>query len=178
MATSRSIAWLRLGLVLSGTLAVCYALAVLWFVSTTPDPGVRVLLSDPPLTGNSEWLPGVILRRIVGQPILIDKAGPKPAAGDRLLVLGETPVQSFLDFTGVVAELRSFDLPPGGLIQESNRAVFESRLILEFQRLPPLVEQAGTGDRFIRMRLERGDRQYQLWMPQRPLPLKIGRAHV
>jgi transcriptional regulator with GAF, ATPase, and Fis domain len=102
---------------------------------------------------------------------LIDKAGPKPAAGDRLLVLGETPVQSFLDFTGVVAELRSFDLPPGGLIQESNRAVFESRLISEFQRLPPLVEQAGTGDRFIRMRLERGDRQYQLWMPQRPLPL-------
>jgi transcriptional regulator with GAF, ATPase, and Fis domain len=102
---------------------------------------------------------------------LIDKGGPKPAAGDRLLELGESSVHSFLDFTGVVAEMRAFELPPGGLMQESNRAVLETRLVSECERLPPLVEQAGTGDRFIRMRLERGDRQFQLWMPQQPLPL-------
>jgi transcriptional regulator with GAF, ATPase, and Fis domain len=171
MAASRSILWIRLGLVLTGSLAVCYSLAVLWFVSTTPDPGVRVLLSETPLAGNSEWLPGVVLRRLVGQPILLEQAGPRPAVGDRLLELGEYPVHTFLDFTGVVAELRSFELPPGGLIQESNRAVLETRLVTEFERLPPLVEQAGTGDRFIRMRLERGQRKFQVWMPLEPLPL-------
>jgi len=66
MAASRSIHWIRLGLVLTGSLAVCYSLAVLWFVSTTPDPGVRVLLSETPLAGNSERLEGVVLRRLLG----------------------------------------------------------------------------------------------------------------
>jgi len=166
-----SISLTRLALVTSGTVVVCYALAVLWFVSTTPDPGIRVLLSDSLRVETGEPVAGILIRRIVGRPIVIEKMAPQPTVGDRLLQLGDQKVNSFLDFTALLARLRSFELPPGGLIQESNQELLQDRLVAEVQRLPPLVEQAGTGDRYIRLKLARGGREYEVWMPLQPLPL-------
>jgi transcriptional regulator with GAF, ATPase, and Fis domain len=171
MSMRHSIPLIRLVMVTCGTVVVCYALAVLWIVSTTPDPGIRVLLSETPSAATPESVYGIVVRRIVGPAIPIDKTGPQPVTGDRLLQLGDTEVNSFLDFTTVLARLRSFDVPPGGLIQESNRELLQERLVADVRRLPPLVEQAGTGERYIRLRLGRGGREYEVWMPLQPLPL-------
>ena len=78
---------------------VFYALAVLWFVATTPDPGIRCLLVDFQFPEVSPSIPGIIVRQIPGHPISADAGGPSVQPGDRVVQIGERPVYSFLDFS-------------------------------------------------------------------------------
>ncbi len=153
-------------------MVVFHALAVLWFVTTTPDPGIRCLLADLQFPEVTPVVPGIVVRQITGHPISADLTGPRPQPGDRVVQIGQRPILSFLDFSSALVDLRGFDLPPGGVITEANRELLESRLSHEFERLPPLIEQAGTGQRYVKVVFHRGSRQINSWMPLESFPLR------
>ncbi|MFM8218208.1 MAG: hypothetical protein ACKOJF_04735, partial [Planctomycetaceae bacterium] len=78
-----------------GTLAVGYALFVLWFVATTPDPGLRCLLADHETRARGPEQPGIIIRSLRSEAIPEITGGVLPSAGDRLIQLGSRPIFSF-----------------------------------------------------------------------------------
>lgn len=155
-----------------GTTVVIYALAVVWFVATTSDPGIRCLLADLDRPDSVPDINGIVVRQISGRMILADVSSPTPAAGDRVLQIGERSINSFLDFSAALIDLRTYDLPPGGTISEANSSLLETRLVEEFERLPPLIEQTGTGQRYVKATFRRGTRDIHCWIPLALFPLR------
>ena len=153
-----------------GTLAVGYALFVLWFVATTPDPGLRCLLADHEIRARGPEQPGIIIRSLRSEAIPETTGGVLPAAGDRLIQLGSRPISSFLDFSSALVDLREFELPPGGTLPNENERITRQRLAEEFRRLPPIVGQTGSGQRFVKANFQRGQREFACWLPLDSFP--------
>lgn len=102
----------RLFALFGAGIVVLYCVYVLTIVATTPDLRLRALLIDNE-TGeipDSASPLGVIIRQTPG----IQSRGPKPQSGDRLLTIGEWPINHFSDFSRAELALRSASVPPGG----------------------------------------------------------------
>jgi transcriptional regulator with GAF, ATPase, and Fis domain len=143
-----------------GVGVVFYSLAVLWLAATTPDLGIRTLLRDAaPAAGQS--VPGVILRRAHGVRAL--GGGFTPSAGDRVLEIGDRSISSFVDFARCIVELRSAEVPRGGLGSYS-----DEELIAQERLLPPIVDRGG--ERFIKGVFSRGNKIHRVWLEMHPVP--------
>ncbi|MEI6538403.1 MAG: hypothetical protein WCO86_02605, partial [Planctomycetota bacterium] len=107
-------------------LVVTYCVAVLWYVATFPDVGLRCLLPDAePLQDGgieiSQWITQSGENTSIG-----------PSAGDRLVRLNGQDIGTFLDFVSSLQSLRFAKIPPGGqLAPGSDPAEL---------KVPPLVE--------------------------------------
>ncbi len=107
-------------------LVVAYCVAVLWYVATFPDVGLRCLLPDAkPLQNGgieiSQWIAGSG-----------ENADPKPRPGDQLVRLNGQTIGTFLDFVSSLQSLRFAKIPPGGQLAPGSDP---SEL-----PVPPLVE--------------------------------------
>ncbi len=105
---------------------VAYCVAVLWYVATFPDVGIRCLLPDAePLENGGieirQWIAGLGMTKDLG-----------PAPGDRLVSLNGKEIETFLDFVSSLESLRFAKIPPGGqLVPGSDPGEL---------KVPPLVE--------------------------------------
>jgi len=87
-----------------GVVTVFYCVAVLGFVATAPDIGLRCLLvNDRDAAGTPDE--GLEIRQIVPDPANVSGKGPQP--GDRLLELAGEPAGTFSHFTARLLDLRS-----------------------------------------------------------------------
>src|SRR5262245_43656736 len=101
--------WVLAGL---GGLTVLYCIAVLGFVATAPDLGLRCLLSSTQLADPESTRPGLEVRQITRElardrPTLASDFGEGPAPGDRLLKIAGRPAHTFAHFAARLAELRT-----------------------------------------------------------------------
>lgn len=107
-------------------LVVVYCVAVLWYVATFPDVGLRCLLPDSKPLPNG----GIEIRQWIAESEGITDPRPKP--GDQLVRLNGQEIETFLDFVSALESLRSAKIPPGGqLAPGSDPAEL---------KVPPLVE--------------------------------------
>lgn len=115
-----------------GVVAVCigavvtYCVAVLWYVATFPDVGLRCLLPESSSVGE-----GIEIRQMVGTGDRRTDPSPKP--GDRLLKLNGREIVTFYDFTSALESLRFAKIPPGGQLAPGSDPS-------ELPAVPPLVE--------------------------------------
>ncbi len=149
-------------LFLVGFAILVYSMAMLGFIVTTPDVGLRVLLSKSDV---SEKSPGLEIHSTDHMEALGKKAVPQ--VGDRLLQLGKDSVHSFSDFASEVAELRN--------AKSDNGPLYPGPKLLEaIQSLdsPGLVECFG-GDRWVKVEFFRPDtgQTHQAYLLVRSLPL-------
>jgi len=94
-----------------GISVVIYSVLVLGYVGTTPDIGIRGLLSDEGSEVGSpkDATPGMVIRGFAD----FDHFGTKPIEGDLLVRISDRPVRSFLDFCSALQYLRdarAFDI--------------------------------------------------------------------
>jgi transcriptional regulator with GAF, ATPase, and Fis domain len=107
-------------------LIVAYCVAVLWYVATFPDVGLRCLLPDSSPRQNG----GIEIRQWV--PEAQGSTDPRPKPGDQLVRLNGQEIETFLDFVSSLESLRFAKIPPGGqLAPGSDPAEL---------KVPPLVE--------------------------------------
>ena len=90
-------------LIVIGSAVLVYSIVVLCFIVTTPDVGLRVLLSEAE-SPQQEKLEGL---RIHATPHMVAKGTIIPKVGDRLLRLGNQDTHSFLDFACQMIWLRN-----------------------------------------------------------------------
>jgi transcriptional regulator with GAF, ATPase, and Fis domain/multisubunit Na+/H+ antiporter MnhC subunit len=72
----------------------------LWFVASSPDLPIRCVLSDESVARS-----GLPIRHVPEPDDYKGKVAPSP--GDRLVSLGGRPIRSFVDYTRVLAQVRS-----------------------------------------------------------------------
>lgn len=139
-----------------------YSVLVLGFVATSPDLGLRCLMVDESATGEG---PGGV--EIRATPHLEGFRGARPREGDLLVRVGDRPIRTFLDFTGVHMELRNAPIPPGGKLY----AGADPSELGEFS-LPWLVEDE-EGHRFVRIQFveQAGGEPKTSWLLVQSLPL-------
>ena len=94
-----------------GGLVLCYCVFVLGYIATTPDIGIRGVLSDSAVDGNDVG-GGMVIRGTW----LKSESKQVPQVGDILLEVNKKPVNSFIDFTQALSELRSASIIPGGYL--------------------------------------------------------------
>ena len=91
-----------------GISVVIYSVLVLGYVGTTPDIGIRGLLSDEgtldenPESASDNHTSGMVIRGFAE----FEHFGTKPAEGDVLVRISDRPVRSFLDFCSSLQYLR------------------------------------------------------------------------
>lgn len=129
-------------LILIGSAVLLYSIGVLCFVVTTPDVGLRVLLSDSPTEDPPR--PGIPIH--VTSHLVGEDDRPSPQSGDRLLRLGDprTPnsqIHSVLDFACRLVWLRN-DNVEGGRLQA--REVPSEKVVKDFGLSPLLKDSAGN----------------------------------
>src|SRR5262245_61835647 len=96
-----------------GGLVVVYCLAVIAFVVTAPDLGLRFLLIEESQHGRAgERLPGLEVRRLSRLPEIHPALIPQP--GDRIVEIARKPVSSFLHFSHALIDLRGVTVDAGG----------------------------------------------------------------
>ena len=151
-------------LILIGSAVLVYSMAVLGFIVTTPDVGLRVLLCED----RSDNSPGIAIHSISHVEAQGKIPEIIPQVDDRLLELGKVRTHSFLDFASQFSWLRNADRETGPLPQGTDlwKAVNES---LGSQ---PLVEYSG-GERWIRTRFSRAGSEevHEAYLRVKSLPL-------
>lgn len=128
-------------LFLLGAVAVLYAVAVLGYVATSPDLRIRALLVDEDGRAN-----GVQIRALPDAVFSVDASKPPPEPGDTLVRIGDRSTRNFLEFASYLRDLRNASTPPGGLLDRD-----ADPAALEHLDLPPLVENNGTGRRWVQV---------------------------
>ncbi len=130
-------------LIVIGSAVLVYSIVVLCFILTTPDVGLRVLLSEAETS--QQPLEGL---RIHATPHMEAQGKITPQVGDRLLRLGDLPTHSFLDFASQIIRLRNPEFnsisidrlaPSADLLEE----------VEEYPSLSALLEYPG-GERWIK----------------------------
>ncbi len=137
----------------AGGFIFVYCLLVLGFVATSPDVRIRcliddeLLLSDDELLLSEEELPlGIVIR---GAPNLkVAEGCPEPRPGDKLIRLGERQIDTFLDFTLALRDLRH---APADLL------IAGTDVSEEIGHLHWLVEDAHKGQRLVEVEFQRSD---------------------
>ncbi len=89
-------------------LVVVYCVAVLWYVATFPDVGLRCLLPDAKPLKNG----GIEICQWMAGPG--GSTDPRPIPGDELVRLNGQSIETFLDFISSLQGLRFAKIPPGG----------------------------------------------------------------
>ena len=146
-------------LALLGAVVVGFALAVLAFVVTAADLGLRCLPAS--------YTPQGLRIEIVSPHVQIEKGDPQPVAGDILVAIQRRPVRTFADFVNRMSELRNPVIPPGG------RLSTETELSRHASLLPPLIsKEYQDGELWVQVTFrerETGDEK-RCWMLLQPLP--------
>ena len=107
-------------------LVVVYCVAVLWYVATFPDIGVRCLLPESEPNSNG----GIEIHQWIAESEGV--TDPRPRPGDELVRLNGQEIETFLDFVSAMESLRFAKIPPGGqLVPGSDPSELP---------VPPLVE--------------------------------------
>ena len=107
-------------------LVVTYCVAVLWYVATFPDVGIRCLLPD----GERQATGGIEIHQWMAASD--SSTEPRAAPGDQLVRINGQEIETFLDFVSSLENLRFSKIPPGGqLAPGSDPAEL---------KVPPLVE--------------------------------------
>ena len=122
-------------LIVIGSAVLVYSIVVLCFILTTPDVGLRVLLSEA--ESPQQPLEGV---RIHATPHMDAKGTTIPQVGDRLVRLGDLKTYTFLDFASQIIHLRKAKPASGVLTSEADPSE-----LAEAFGLPTLVEVSGSG---------------------------------
>ncbi len=106
-------AWGKWVLTITGGLVVVYAVAVLGYVSSSPDLRIRCMLADNDLPDESPG-EGIAIRSNTG----IQYKGNKPERKDLLVRIGrpDSEIRNFNDFSRILFDLRNEPLPTGGLV--------------------------------------------------------------
>ncbi len=150
-------------LILIGSAVLIYSIAVLGFIVTSPDVGLRVLLSEPVSQENTS--PGLTIQSISQ---MIGKGKETvPEVGDRLLQLGNKSTHSFLDFASQIGWLRNED-PEDAPIYNSNNLLEDLKVLGS----PVLVETFG-GERWVKVVFRRPQtgQVHEAYLQARSLPV-------
>src|SRR3954453_9864215 len=99
----------------SGAMAVVYSIAILGFVATTPDIGIRCLIADR--ASENGAIDGFVIRDVPADVSTNGAMGTetRPRIGDRLTRVGYWPIHTFVDMTKTLIRLRSEPVA-GGLV--------------------------------------------------------------
>lgn len=148
-------------LVLFGSAVLIYSIAVLGFILTSPDVGLRVLLSE----SGDKASPGLAIQST--SHMIAQGQETRPEVGDRLLQLGDLRMQSFPDFACQLDRLRN----PEGEVDR----IYDSRTLLANLKVlgsPDLVETFG-GERWVKAEFLRPetDQVYEAYLQARSLPV-------
>lgn len=130
-------------------IVVAYSISVVWFVSTTPDLGIRCLLVDEQAHTSAIEVCAAVGPTRLGKP----PSGPGrnrviPATGDLLLSINGKSTRTFIDFTRALHELRSASIPPGGTLAEGADPLDEPT------QVPKLVETSAQGHQLRMLQVE------------------------
>jgi DNA-binding NtrC family response regulator len=128
------------------TASILFCASTFWFVASSPDVPVRVMLSS-----GDKWSEGLVLRYVPGEDAY---NGPRPHVGDRLMALGGHPIHSFIDYTRALAELRHKQLATGGRLGVG-RMPDELSPSSNFRLL-----ELDNGDRFVHSVIQRDGKDY------------------
>ncbi len=112
---------------------VIYSIFVLGYVATSPDIGLRCLMTDE-ASETTDVTRGVVIREI---PSADSIKGAYPKKGDLLVRINESPIRTFMDFTRQVAALRDAPVPTGGTYYDVG---FDPSELKKPKMLPALVE--------------------------------------
>jgi len=150
-----------------GGLTLLYCVAVLGFVATAPDLGLRCLLASSQPADPQSASPGLEVREITPElardlRLQVNDFGEGPAPGDRLLKIAGRPAHTFAHFAARLMELRSAR-PFGGKL--SPDASFREQR--ERDMLPPVFERGN--DLFVEIRFLRGSVEHRSWLALRPV---------
>lgn len=150
-------------LIVIGSAVLIYSIAVLGFIVTSPDIGLRVLLSEPGAKDDSSS--GLEIRST--SHMIAQGKETIPQTGDRLLLLGDLRTHSFLDFASQFVWLRNAK-PEGGPIYDSKKLLDD----LQVLGSPALVETFG-GERWVKAAFVRPEtgRVHEAYLQARSLPL-------
>jgi transcriptional regulator with GAF, ATPase, and Fis domain len=148
--------WIFSGL---GVSVVIYCLAVLGFVATNPDLGLRFLLVEDQFP-RGEASQGLMIRQ-TSQRLFSDPEF-SPRSGDRLIEIAREPVSTFLHFAQRMYELRSVDVRPGGHLRSRGDLLDHADL------LPEVVEV--DGELLVEVRYLREGTSVRGWLPLHSLP--------
>ncbi|NOX54401.1 MAG: hypothetical protein GXP27_08140, partial [Planctomycetes bacterium] len=109
MANPKFIRW---GVGITVPLVVLYCVLVLGLVATSPDVGIRCLMTNRPSTRAAPGIQGIEIRAL---PHLVAARGcERPRVGDLLLRLGVHRTPTFAHFAEAFSALREAPIPPGG----------------------------------------------------------------
>ena len=136
----------RLFVAVLGTVVVIYCVIVLGYVGTTPDLGLRGLLSD---RGDMSAPQGMLIRAVVE----LDAEGVAPRSGDVLVNVRDKPIRSFQDFAYSLQALRNAPIDSGGRLANRSDMADDSAGLL-----PALVE-TDDGSRFVRVEFQRAGKR-------------------
>jgi len=142
-----------------GVLTVLYCLAVLGFVATAPDIGLRCLLvNEQKVDGDSDEV-GLEIRQIIQDPSRDPREGPKP--GDKLIEIARRPSRTFTHFAARLFDLRSAEFP--------GRDRFSQMDLLQHpDQLPPVVQRGD--ERLVEVKYLHAGELQRAWLPIRSVP--------
>jgi transcriptional regulator with GAF, ATPase, and Fis domain len=140
-------------------LTVFYCLAVLGFVATAPDIGLRCLLVNDPQNQDETGEIGLQIRQIVQDPSRDPREGPKP--GDKLIEIARKPARTFTHFAARLLDLRSAEFP--------GRDQFSKTDLLDHaDQLPPVVQRGD--ERLVEVKFLHEGALQRTWLPLRSVP--------
>ncbi len=153
----------RTALAILGSAIICYAVAVLSHVITSPDLRLRSLLAD----SQSGKLPGVQIESTEG---VIAWSDIVPQLGDRTVRINDQPIENFMMFSNIVMGLNKAEIQAGGDNTDDELAVLKPKL--ETYPFPPLLSTK-SGRRIVRVDIYRPQSGEELttWLEVQSQPL-------
>jgi len=141
-----------------GISVVIFSVVVLGYVGTSPDIGLRGLLSD---SDRETPQPGMMIRQILDD---VEFRGHRPEVRDLLVRIHDRPIRSFIDFCRSLQYLRSAPIGPGGKLEPGTDPS-------EFppNQLPSLVEIGP--DRWVEIEFQHAGRSERSWLVVGSVPL-------
>lgn len=143
-----------------GISVVIYSVLVLGYVGTTPDIGIRGLLSDAESTDERTIPSGMVIRRFGG----FEHFGATPQEGDRLVRIHDKSVRTFLDFSAGLQYLRDAPIKTHGILDEG-----ADPSLLPPDMLPSLLSVGG--ERTVEIEFLRDGQAIRSWIVIQSMPL-------
>jgi transcriptional regulator with GAF, ATPase, and Fis domain len=145
-----------------GISMVIYTVLVLGYVGTTPDIGIRGLLSDASTSGepSSVVTPGMVIRGFAD----FQHFGIKPEEGDILVRIHDKSVRTFLDFSASLQYLRDAPIKTHGILDEGS-----DPSLMPPDMLPSLLSVGG--DRTVEVEFLRDGTAVRGWIVIQSMPL-------
>lgn len=149
-----------------GISVVIYSVLVLGYVGTTPDIGIRGLLSDAENAVGAGDKPadahpsGMVIRGFAD----FEHFGTKPAEGDVLVRIHDKSIRTFLDFSAGLQYLRDAPIPTHGILDEGQ----DPSIYIE-DLFPSLLSVGG--DRTVEIEFLRAGQPERAWIVIESIPL-------